>query len=121
MFGDAARRLRQTVSRAAAATTTAAGAAGGAAVNGVVGGVTGAVTGIQRGIGSGSRSVPAAALALGVVGVTGLVEWPVVLAVGAGALALRQLNQDAPPAQRKTKTTTPAKKTTRSSGAATKR
>lgn len=100
MFGDAARRLRQTA-------------------NGAVGAVTGAVTGIQRGIGSAGPAVPAAALALGVVGITGLVEWPVVLAVGAGAFALRQLSQDASPAQRKT--TAPAKKTTRSSGAAAKR
>jgi hypothetical protein len=65
---------------------------GGAAVNGVVGAVTGAAAGIKRGIGSGSHSVPAAALTLGALGVTGLLEWPVVLAIGGGALILRQLN-----------------------------
>jgi hypothetical protein len=80
------------VGRAAEATTEAAGAVGGAAVNGVVGAVTGAAAGIQRGIGSGSHSVPAAALTLGALGVTGLLEWPVVLAIGGGALVLRQLN-----------------------------
>lgn len=93
MLGDAARSLTQTASRAAKATTSAAGAVGGAAVNGVIGGVTGAAAGIQRGLGSGSHSTAAAALALGAIGVTGLVEWPVVLAVGAGALALRQMNR----------------------------
>ncbi|ODR11962.1 hypothetical protein AWC26_07665 [Mycobacterium shimoidei] len=93
MVRDAARRLSQKVNRAAAATTSAAAAAGGAAVNGVVGGVTGAVSGIQRGVGSKGAAVPAAVLTLGVVGATGLVEWPVVLAIGAGALMLRQLSR----------------------------
>lgn len=80
------------VSRAASATTAAAGAVGGAAVNGVVGAVTGAAAGVQRGIDSGSHSTPAAALTLGALGVAGLVEWPLLLAVGGGALLLRRLN-----------------------------
>jgi hypothetical protein len=66
---------------------------GGAAVNGVVGAVTGAAAGVQRGIDSGSHSTPAAALTLGALGVTGLVEWPLLLAVGGGALLLRRLSQ----------------------------
>jgi hypothetical protein len=36
--------------------------------------------------------VPAAALTLGALGVAGLIEWPLVLAIGGGALLLRQLN-----------------------------
>jgi hypothetical protein len=88
----AARNISRTVSRAASATTAAAGAVGGAAVNGVVGAVTGAVAGVQKGIDSGSHSTPAAALTLGALGVAGLVEWPILLAVGGGALVLRRLS-----------------------------
>ena len=73
-------------------TTAAAGAVGGAAVNGVVGGVTGAAEGIKRGVSEGSHSTPAAALALGALGVAGLVDWPVLLAVGGGALLLRRMS-----------------------------
>ncbi len=69
----------------------AAGARGGGVVNGVIGGVTGTVTGVRQGISSGSHSTPAAALTLGAVGAVGLVEWPVLLAVGGAALLLRQL------------------------------
>lgn len=88
----AVRNVSRTVGRAASATTAAAGAVGGAAVNGVVGAVTGAAAGVQKGIDSGSHSTPAAALTLGALGVTGLVEWPILLAVGGGALLLRRLN-----------------------------
>ena len=88
----AVRNASRTVSRAASATTAAAGAVGGAAVNGVVGAVTGAAAGVQKGIESGSHSTPAAALTLGALGVAGLVEWPILLAVGGGALLLRRLS-----------------------------
>ena len=88
----AVRNASRTVSRAASATTAAAGAVGGAAVNGVVGAVTGAAAGVQKGIDSGSHSTPAAALTLGALGVAGLVEWPILLAVGGGALLLRRLS-----------------------------
>jgi hypothetical protein len=91
--GGAVRSVGKTVNRAADATTAAAGAVGGAAVNGIVGGVTGAAEGIKRGVSTGSHSTPAAALAIGALGVAGLVEWPVLLAVGGGALLLRRLNQ----------------------------
>lgn len=91
VVGGALRNVGKTVGRAADATTAAAGAVGGAAVNGIVGGVTGAAEGIKRGISSGSHSTPAAALALGAIGVAGLVEWPVLLAVGGGALLLHRL------------------------------
>ena len=93
VVGGAVHNVGKTVNRAAAASTAAAGAVGGAAVNGLVGGVTGAAEGIKRGISSGSHSTPAAALALGALGVAGLVEWPVLLAVGGGALLLRRLTE----------------------------
>lgn len=89
----AMRSVGKTVGLAANATTAAAGAVGGAAVDGVLGGVSGAAAGAQRGLGKGSRSVPAAALTLGAIGAVGLVEWPVLLAVGGGALMLRQLGR----------------------------
>ena len=114
----AVRNVSRTVSRAASATTAAAGAVGGAAVNGVVGAVTGAAAGVQRGIDSGSHSTPAAALTLGALGVTGLVEWPLLLAVGGGVLLLRRLNhsrddgsQAAPATPAKVVKAAPAKST----------
>lgn len=79
------------VERTADATTAAAGAVGGAAVNGVVGGLQGAATGIRHGLSSGSHSTPAALLTLGAVGAAGLVDWPVLAAVGGTALLVRQL------------------------------
>lgn len=97
----AIRGIGRTVSRAATATTAAAGAVGGAAINGVVGGVKGAAEGIQQGMVVGSKSTPAAALVIGAVGAVGLVEWPILLAVGGGALLLRRLSdgrdQPSPP------------------------
>ena len=99
VVGGTVRSVGKTVSRAATVTTEAAGAVGGAAVNGVIGGVTGAAEGIKRGISSGSHSTPAAALALGALGVAGLVEWPVLLAVGGGALLLRRMTRKEAPAK----------------------
>jgi hypothetical protein len=110
----AARNVSRTVNRAAAATTAAAGAVGGAAVNGVVGAVTGAAAGVQKGIDSGSHSTPAAALTLGALGVAGLVEWPILLAVGGGALLLRRLSNsrsDSPAPSVSAVKATPAKAT----------
>ncbi|MBX9642083.1 MAG: hypothetical protein K2X97_20870 [Mycobacteriaceae bacterium] len=91
------RTMGRTVSRAATATTSAAGAVGGAAVNGVVGGVRGAAEGIQQGLSTGSKSTPAAALAIGAIGAAGLVEWPILLAVGGGALLLRKMSHSPEP------------------------
>jgi hypothetical protein len=54
--------------------------------------VTGAAAGVQKGIDSGSHSTPAAALTLGALGVAGLVEWPILLVVGGGALLLRRMS-----------------------------
>lgn len=85
------RKVAGAANRAVTMTTEAAGAIGGAAVNGVIGGVKGAAGGVQRGLRTGSHSTPAAALTLGALGVTGLVEWPVLVAVGGTALVLKQL------------------------------
>jgi len=107
--------VSRTLGRAATATTAAAGAVGGAAVSGVAGALTGAAAGVQRGIGTGSRSTPAAVLTLGALGATGLVEWPIVLAIGGGALLLRQLNHshDTPAAPVKTAPTKSTRSTSR--------
>ncbi|EUA42677.1 hypothetical protein I553_6537 [Mycobacterium xenopi 4042] len=79
--------------RAAETTAKVAGAVGGAAVNGVVGAVTGAAAGVRRGTGTTGYAMPLAVLTLGGLGASGLVEWPLVLAVGGGALLLRQMNR----------------------------
>lgn len=108
----AVRSVGRTVNRAATATTATAGAIGGAAVNGVVGGIKGAAEGIQQGISKGSKSTPAAAVALGALGVAGLVEWPVLLAVGGGALVLQRMTRrqnGSAPAPRAKLTTVPTK------------
>ncbi len=83
------------VAKVADATTAAAGAVGGAAISGAVGGLRGAAAGVRSGMDSGSRSSAAAALTLGAVGAAGLVEWPVLVAVGGAALVVHQLNQRA--------------------------
>jgi hypothetical protein len=87
------RSTAKVIARSADTTVTAAGAVGGAAVNGVIGGVQGTVNGIRSGLDSGSHSTPAAVLTIAAVGATGLVEWPVLLGIGATALAVRRLNQ----------------------------
>ena len=86
--------LRETLrvaNRTVDASVAAAGAVGGAAVNGVVGGVQGAVGGVQSGLSSAGRSIPAAALTVAAVGAAGLVEWPVLLPVGATVLGVHYL------------------------------
>lgn len=107
VVGGAARSVGNTVNRAADVATAAAGAVGGAAVNGIVGGVTGAAEGIKRGVSSGSHSTPAAALAIGALGVAGLVEWPVLLAVGGGALLLHRMHRKTEPPPKANLTTVP--------------
>ena len=79
---DIVRGAARVVTRTADATTAAAGAVGGAAITGVIGGVEGTFSGIRNGLVSGSHSTSAATLTLGVIGAAGLVEWPVLLAVG---------------------------------------
>lgn len=81
------------ITRAAEATTAAAGAVGGAAINGAIGGMQGTLAGVKHGLSSGSNSTPAAALTLAAIGATGLVEWPVLLGIGGTALVVHQLNQ----------------------------
>ncbi|KUI39705.1 hypothetical protein [Mycobacterium sp. GA-2829] len=89
IVGGAVRLVTETAN----ATAAAAGAVGGAAVNGVVGGVQGAASGVRQGLSSGSHSTPAALLTLGAVGAAGLVEWPVLVAVGGTALLARELGR----------------------------
>jgi hypothetical protein len=90
---DIVRGAARLITRTADATTAAAGAVGSAAITGAIGGVQGTVSGIRTGVASGSDSTAAAALTLGVIGAAGLVEWPVVLAVGGTALAVHQLTK----------------------------
>ncbi|MDV7088307.1 hypothetical protein GXW84_42250 [Rhodococcus sp. IEGM 248] len=73
------------------AATATLGAVGGAAVGGLVGSMKGAAVGAAEGARRGSRSTPAAVLTMGAVAVTGVVQWPIVAAVGGTALVLDQL------------------------------
>jgi hypothetical protein len=98
--------------------TAAAGAVSGAAINGVVGGARGAVSGVRHGLSSGSQSSAAAALTIGAIGAAGLVEWPVLVAVGGAALIVHRLGQgttaptrnSAPPVQKAPAQKAPAQK-----------
>jgi hypothetical protein len=101
---DVVRETLNVASRTVDASIAAAGAVGGAAVNGVVGGVQGAIGGVQRGLHSGSQSIPAAALTLAAVGAAGLVEWPVLLPVGATVFGLHYLTQRSDGERRRTST-----------------
>ncbi len=62
-------------------------------MSGIVGSVTGAAKGIQKGLSSGSKSTAAAALAIGAIGVAGLVDWPILLAVGGVERCYCRLNR----------------------------
>lgn len=81
----------RTVGNLATRATTAAGALGGAAVGGAAGAVRGAANGVTNGVSGGAKSTPAAALAITALGVTGLVDWPLLLAAGGTALVLDRL------------------------------
>ena len=81
------------ITKTAEGTTAAAGALGGAAVSGVLGGMQGTVAGIKSGLSTGSHSTSAAALTLGAIGAAGLVDWPILLGIGATALVVNQVNQ----------------------------
>ena len=80
-----------TVTRTTEAAAAVAGAASGAVIEGVAGAVGGSAAGVRSGIRHGSQSPPAAALTFGVLGAVGVVEWPVLLGIGATAMVLRQL------------------------------
>ena len=73
------------------AATATLGAIGGAAVGGLVGSVKGAAAGASEGARRGSHSTPAAVLTMGAVAATGVVQWPIVAAIGGTALVLDQL------------------------------
>ncbi|QFS94359.1 hypothetical protein FIV07_26690 [Mycobacterium sp. THAF192] len=99
------------VARVADTTTAAAGAVGGAAINGVVGGIQGAANGARSGLSSGRHSSAAAAVTLGAIGAVGLVEWPLLVAVGGTALVLHQINQRSSGADAARPATAPRKST----------
>jgi hypothetical protein len=84
-------------SNLASATTSAAGALGGAAVEGTLGavrgGVRGAARGVANGVHDGSRSTAATVFAVGAIGVTGVVDWPILLTAAGTALILDSLNR----------------------------
>lgn len=82
-----------------AATTSAAGATGGAALGAGLGAVRGAADGLRDGAERGSRSAPAAALTVTALTVTGILDWPLVLAAGGTAFLVNRLTQHpaAPP------------------------
>jgi hypothetical protein len=121
---------RRVVTGTADATSAAAGAVGGAAVTGVIGGVEGTARWIRNGLSTGSHSTPLAVLTLATVGAVGLVEWPILLTVGGGALLVHQLSRrnkgqarsEATKSTAKTTSRSPAKKaSTSSTGRATSR
>ncbi|MGF0242712.1 hypothetical protein ACQR36_00040 [Rhodococcus erythropolis] len=87
MIVDEATRVVRGV---ADATTTVAGAVGGGVIGGVTGGIRGTAEGVRDGIRAGSSSTPTAVLTMAAVGAAGLVEWPVLLAVGGTALVLHE-------------------------------
>ena len=99
------------VARVADTTTAAAGAVGGAAINGVVGGIQRAANGVRSGLNSGRHSSAAAAVTLGAIGAVGLVEWPLLVAVGGTALVLHQINQRSSGADAARPATAPQKST----------
>ncbi|MFC9356541.1 hypothetical protein ACFTZB_08155 [Rhodococcus sp. NPDC057014] len=73
------------------AATATLGAIGGAAVGGLIGSMKGAATGAAEGARRGSHSTPAAVLTMGAVAATGVVQWPIMAAVGGTALVLDRL------------------------------
>ncbi|MBT2266563.1 hypothetical protein [Rhodococcus erythropolis] len=87
MIVDEATRVVRGV---ADATTTVAGAVGGGVIGGVTGGIRGTAEGVRDGIRAGRSSTPTAVLTMAAVGAAGLVEWPVVVAVGGTALLLHE-------------------------------
>jgi len=106
---ELANKAARAAANAVTATTEAAGAVTGAAVGGVLGSVKGVAEGVASGSRAGAHSTPAAAVGLTAVGALGILEWPVVLAVGGTGLVLRQL---APRSQTTSAQTTPARATT---------
>lgn len=114
------RGVGQAVGKTAEVAAATAGAISGAAISGVVGAITGTVNGVRQGVASGSHSTPAAVLTLGVVGAAGLVEWPILLAVGGGALLLRKLSETEMPSETAAKPAVSALKLVQGGPAATK-
>ncbi|MFE5875990.1 hypothetical protein ACFQ6H_12070 [Rhodococcus sp. NPDC056506] len=107
MIVDEATRVVRGV---ADATTTVAGAVGGGVIGGVAGGIRGTAEGVRDGIRSGSSSTPTAVLTMAAVGAAGLVEWPVLLAVGGTALVLHEWDRKSGRSHREVKAVGPSTK-----------
>ena len=108
------RDARRVVVRTADAATAVVGAVGGAAVTGVIGAVEGTAAGVRNGLRSGSHSTTTAALTLAAIGVAGVVDWPILVAVGGGALAIHQLSRRSSGTQHHAVQTAPTSTTARS-------
>ncbi|GAA3194226.1 hypothetical protein [Rhodococcus baikonurensis] len=93
------------------ATTTVAGAVGGGVIGGVTGGIRGTAEGVRDGLRAGSSSTPTAVLTMAAVGAAGLVEWPVVVAVGGTALLLHEWDRKSGRPDREVKAVGRASKT----------
>jgi hypothetical protein len=100
------RDARRVVVRTADAATAVVGAVGGAAVTGVIGAVEGTAAGVRNGLRNGSHSTTTAALTLAAIGVAGVVDWPILVAVGGGALAIHQLSRRMPESHQSVQTAT---------------
>ena len=84
------------VGNSASAAVGAVGAVGGATAGAVLGASRGLASGAVAGASAGAKSNTAAVIGLAAVGATGIVVWPVLIAIGGSALALRQLSQHTP-------------------------
>jgi len=115
-FGTAITRTTSTLTAAttslgatiAGATTTAAGAASGGALGATLGALRGAADGVRGGAEKGSRSPTAAALTAVALGVTGILDWPLLLTVGSTALVVNRLTSRPDIQTRNSTATTPA-------------
>ncbi len=100
--------ITRTTDTVVAATTSAARAVtGGAALGAGLGAVRGAADGLRDDAERGSRSAPAAALTVTALTVTGILDWPLVLAACGTAFLVNRLTQHpaAPPHPPATPTT----------------
>lgn len=80
----------------AGATTALAGAVGGAAIGGTIGALRGTAEGVVHGAESGRRSTPALVLTAAALGITGVLDWPLLLAAGGTAYAVDRFTRNPP-------------------------
>jgi len=100
--------LGATIAGATTTTTAAAGAASGGALGATLGALRGAADGVRGGAEKGSRSPTAAALTAVALGVTGILDWPLLLTVGGTALVVNRLTSRPDIQTRNSTATTPA-------------